>query len=363
MRVAIAGAGGIAFAAAAFLIENGHDPILWSPSGKRTTELAAGQPLTATGAVSGTYHPRVASSAAELVQGSDVILIALPAYGHRAVMDAVAPHVTDGQVVIISSHASFCALYLSKKFAERGVKAPIVAWGTTVTTGRQKSLTEVHISTVRGKIDMATVPLAASEQGLAMCQALFGDRFVQKDDLLAIALSNLNPQNHMGIALCNLTRMERGEAWGQHQNVTDAVGRLFEALDAERLRIAETFDLSVRTVREHYHFSYGVPMGPVGEMALKLHERGGGPMGPTTLDTRYVTEDAPFGLLPTVLLGKLTDAPARLHEAGLDIFSALYGRDFRQENDLLPELGLEALSKSDMQRLAREGWSSRSDLR
>jgi opine dehydrogenase len=40
---------------------------------------------------------------------------------------------------------------------------------------------------------------------------------VPRDDLLAIAVSNLNPQNHMGIALCNLTRMERGESWNQNE--------------------------------------------------------------------------------------------------------------------------------------------------
>lgn len=358
MRVAIAGAGGIAFAAAAILIENGHDPILWSPSGQRTRDLATGQALTATGAVSGTYHPKVASSASELVSGADAVLIALPAYGHRTVMDAIAPHLTDEQIVLISSHASFGALYLSKKLAERGTKTPIVAWGTTVTTGRQKSGTEVHISTVRNKVDIATVPLSSRERGLVMCRALFGDRFNERDDLLAIALSNLNPQNHMGIALCNLTRMERGETWGQHQNVTMAVGRLFEALDEERLNIARNFGLSVRTVREHYHFSYGVPMGPIGEMAQVLAERGGGPTGPATLDTRYVTEDVPFGLVPTVLLGQLTDSPATLHEAGINLFSTLYGRDFRNENDLLPELGLENLSRADLQALARGGWAN-----
>ena len=44
MRVAILGAGAIGFGGAAFLSERGHEPILWSPSGKRTVELAAGAP-------------------------------------------------------------------------------------------------------------------------------------------------------------------------------------------------------------------------------------------------------------------------------------------------------------------------------
>ena len=43
-----------------------------------------------------------------------------------------------------------------------------------------------------------------------MCRDAFGDRFVPRAGLAAIALSNLNPQNHLAIALCNLTRMELG---------------------------------------------------------------------------------------------------------------------------------------------------------
>ena len=35
-----------------------------------------------------------------------------------------------------------------------------------------------------------------------------------------------------------------------------------------------------------------------------------------------------------------------LHEAGIAMFSALYGHDFRSENDLLPALGLDGLSIS-----------------
>jgi hypothetical protein len=42
----------------------------------------------------------------------------------------------------------------------------------------------------------------------------------------------------MGIALGNMSRMERGEAWSQGQNVTPKIGRLLEELDRERLAIA-----------------------------------------------------------------------------------------------------------------------------
>ena len=356
MRVAILGAGSIAYGGAAFLSQQGHDPVLWSPSGKRAQALAGGESLIAKGAVEGRFSIAVAASCAEALEGAGVVFVALPANGHKLVMDAAAPHLKEGQTVIVSSHTSFSGLYLSKLLARRGVTVPIVAWSTTVTAGRQTSDTEVNVSVVRAKVDMAVLPVSAAAPALALCKALFGDRFNERPDMLAIALSNLNPQNHMGIALCNFTRMEKGEQWGQNANVTPAVGKLLQALDEERLTIAAAVGHKVRTIQEHYHLSFHVPPGTVGDMARAIVERGGDGKGPTTIETRYVLEDAPYGLWPTVLLGRLCGRPAPLHEAGVRVFSALYGRDLAAENDLLPELGLEGMKLDRLRAMVRDGW-------
>jgi len=356
MRVSILGAGAAACGAAAHLSVMGHDPMLWSPSGRSTQALAAGAPLRASGAIETSFHPRIAASAEDAVATADVVMLAMPGYAHKLAFDAIAPHLRDGQPVIVSSHASFGALYLSRLLAARKVRLPIIAWGTTLTTGRKASPTEVAVNSLRSKIDLATVPQSAAKEGLALCTALFGERFVDREGLLAIALSNLNPQNHLGIAVFNLTRMERGESWGQAENVTPAVGRVMEALDAERLAIAEAFGVSVRTIREHYAFSYQLPVASIAQMNAELHERGKGGFGPATLDTRYVLEDAPYGLLPTVLLGRLVGRPATLHEAGLTLLSAAYGRDFTRENELLPALGFDGMTREDLAARARDGF-------
>jgi opine dehydrogenase len=358
VAVGIAGAGAIAFGAAAFLESAGHRPILWSPSGEGTKRLAAGEKLVAKGAVEGTFRPGVASSAKDLAERTDVLMIALPAYGHKSVMDAVAPHIRSDHVVLISSHASFGALYLSRLLARRGIVVPIVAWGTTVTTGRRPSAAEASVNTVRSKVDICTVPAARSAEGLAVCRKLFGDRFVEREGLLALALSNLNPQNHLGIALCNMTRMEHGESWGQGLNVTPNVGRLLEALDRERLAIAEVLGLSVRTIFEHFHLSFHVPVDNISNMNQQMHREGRGGVGPATADSRYVTEDVPYGLLATVKLGALTGRPAKLHRAGIEIFSALYGRDFFSENQLLGALDLDSMSLDELKMLSRDGYAA-----
>lgn len=358
MRVGIVGAGSIAYGTAALVEQQGHKVTLWSPSGERTKALAAGEALVADGAIKGTFHPAVAASAAELVAGADVLVIALPAYGHKTVLDAIAPYATSQQTVVFSSHASFGALYLSRLLAERGVIATIVAWGTTAVTGRQQGPTSVNVNTVRKQVDLATVPASRSATGLAVCKDLFGDRFLDRGSLMAIALSNLNPQNHMGIALGNMTRMERGESWSQGQNVTPNVGRLLEDLDQERIAIATKLGLDVRNIFQHFHLSFHVPISSISQMNQEMHEAGNGGSGPTTADSRYVTEDVPFGLVMTAKIGRLAGYPAELHEAGVRIFSAMYGRDFTAENDLLSALELDAMSLEELKDLCHNGFAA-----
>jgi opine dehydrogenase len=357
MRVCILGAGSVAFGMAAYLAQAGHEPVLWSPSGNGTAGLALGAPLTSRNAVEGAFEVGTAATPDEAVSGAGAVVVALPAYGHRAVIEAVAPHLSPDQVVIFSSHASFGALYLSRLLAERGLVLPIVVWGTTLVTARKTGDTEVSVNTVRQKVDVATIPHSAAEQGHALCTMLFGDRFVPRDGLMAIALSNLNPQNHLGIALLNLTRMEKGETWGQGEHVTPAVGRVIEALDLERLAIAEALGLEVRTVQQHFSLSFHVPQDSVSAMNQEMHRQGRGGFGPTTAESRYVLEDVPFGLCCTVLLGRLVGRPAVLHEAGITLMSAAYGRDLAAINDLLPAAGIEAMPLEELLRTAANGYT------
>lgn len=357
MKVGIIGAGGIGFALAGFLIEAGHQAHLWSPSGQSTAALAAGAVLQVEGAFSGSYTPKIAASAAKAVTGMDAIIIAAPANAHRQLFDVITPHITAGQVVIISAHQAFGALYLARALAARGVRTPIVAWGTTVTTGSKIAADRVRISTVRAQVDMATLPADMAQKGLDCCRALFGDRFlVRKGGLMAVSLGNLNPQNHMALALTNLTRMERGEDWPQFHYYTPAVGKLIEALDAERLAIAAALDCETRSIFDHLHLSYHLPIAPVSDMLAMLYERGATSPGPTNLNTRYVTEDCPYGLVTTALLAAKSGVAAPLHVAGIDLFSALYGRDFRAENDLAAAIGLEDMPLAELQELVVNGY-------
>ncbi|QRM35150.1 NAD/NADP octopine/nopaline dehydrogenase family protein [Microvirga sp. VF16] len=301
----IVGCGGVALGYAAFLLKGGHQAIVWSPSGASARSLVD-QDLTVSGTLEGSFRIRVAQSPEELVSDAEVVIIAVPGYGHRSVMDAVIPFARGGQSFIVSAQLSLSGVYLQRHLTARGIQADVLAWATTVLMGRRTGSSSVAIGGIRSMLEIAALPAEAGERCLNLCRVLFGDRFRLVPDIFAIALGNLNPPIHLASALCNFTRIEKGEYWANYDGITPSVARLIEALDQERLELAKAYRVKVRTVQEHYCLSFGFDEGcSIAEMAAMVHTKRQGPPGPTSLSTRFVTEDVPFGIVPLVELAHL----------------------------------------------------------
>lgn len=338
MKVAILGAGGVALATAALLDQSGHQPLIWSPSGANTSGLDHIE-VEASGVISGCFDVQVAQTAEEALTQAKVVVVALPANGHRLVFDAILPYITDEHTLIISAQLSMGALYLASRLRKRCANPTIIAFATTVVMGRREDAFKVSVGGVRSLLEMAVLPQEQSKNALALCQNLFGDRFRLAENLTAIALSNLNPPIHMASALCNFTRIEKAEYWANYDAITPSVARLIEALDRERLAVAKAYGVQVRTVEDHYKLSFGFDGDlSVAEMAAAVHQKRKGPPGPTSLNTRFITEDVPFGIMQIIALADRKGVAVPLHKAGVVIICALYGRDFSSENDLLEEV-------------------------
>ena len=352
-RVAIVGAGPIARATAAYLVHHGHTAAIWSPSGKDAAPLLArggksGQGKIAyTGALSGEATVTILEQP-EAVGEYAVVIIALPGHAYTGVLPRVLPSIRADQLVIASGALSLMPLWIHER-AGNGLARPTVAsWGTTLGTARRVAHADVEISTIRSQFEVAAIPATAGTRVLALCQELFGDRFRLVTNILATALSNINPVAHAAEALPNLTRMERGEQWFLFECVTPAAARIAEAIDAERIAIARAYGLEVRSLAEHCHLSYHVPRGTIAEMFAAIHARDRAPAGPKTLEHRYILEDMPYGLVFYELLARAANVAVPVMSAAITFASAAYGRDFRSENALVADLGLDTIAPLDL---------------
>ena len=338
-RVGIVGSGAIALASAAWLHDAGHETTLWSPGGLGTVALRA-EPLQAVGVLQTSARIRIANDAAELCAGADVLLIALPVNAHRRVMDSLLPALRDGQVVIVSAMGSLSSLYLFERARQIGRNLTVASFGTTVLTARRESATQVRVMTRRASVGVSALPATRVQTMVELCTALFGDGFEAQANTLASALANTNPIAHVPLALFNWTRIERGEAWPQYHYMTPRVSAVIEQLDDERQALAHAFGLQVRTLAEHFTQSFGTTAQGLAATAAELHAKRGGPPGPTDLQTRYLTEDIPFGLVFGVALGDMAGAPMPATRMMIEVAALVSGHDFRPDNDLLLPLRL-----------------------
>jgi opine dehydrogenase len=183
----------------------------------------------------------------------------------------------------------------------------------------------------------------------ALVRELFGLDCPPATDALQVALANPNPISHGVLALTNLTRIELGESWPQFTMMTPAACRLMEALAAERDALAAAYGHELESLASCLHRANHVPVAPLAEMTARLAALRPDLLGPTTLDSRYVTEDAPYGLGFWLAIAAPKAVPMPATDAMLRLLELAWGRDLRR-NPLLDELDLAALP-----RLLREG--------
>ncbi|TGG95031.1 hypothetical protein E4656_00975 [Natronospirillum operosum] len=334
MKVSILGGGAVGITYAALLVNNGFEAMVYSES----SSAHAGNTIVE-GAVE--FHGSIpyTRSIETAVKHADVLLCARCAGGVQSLIEEILPYIAPHQTLIFSAELSLSSSYADMRLQSLGKRVPIISWSTTVATAQRLSANHVISGTLRSRIDYSVTSPHPANDSKALLESLFGPRFHPLPNALAVALSNLNPAIHLANSLANLTRIEKGERWDNYAGITPAVGRVIEALDGERMALAERFGFQVRDVFEHYLQTFpGLAPGSVSEMAARVSEKGPTALGPRSIDTRYLTEDIPYGLVPLVCLGEQAGVAMPLHNAGIRLACAYTGRDFFSENTMLPAI-------------------------
>jgi opine dehydrogenase len=110
------------------------------------------------------------------------------------------------------------------------------------------------------------------------------------------------------------------------------------ALQEERDRLAAALGLRVPMLAESLHRASGVPLRPLPEMGPSIAATGRSVNGPASMDTRYVTEDVPYGLAFYLWLAARQGIAMPRTEATVTVLEALWQRDLRS-NPVLDMIG------------------------
>lgn len=341
MNLSIIGTGGVALATAARLHQMGHSTIFVSLSGNGGKSFTTGR-VSAIGAIETDFPAHLATSTENALGQTDHVIVATSADRYSTALHAMLPHLEDRHNILVSGELSQFSGVLISECRKLGKSPSITSLATTLVTGRRGKGADVRIGLIRSEVLAYAAALNHQHNNIELWNSIFGGCLVECKSASRILLSNLNPIVHAPNALCNFTRIEKGEDWSNFGGITSGVANLLIALDEERIRIGKALGQDLISFKENFERANGfAPKMSLDAMAHNLCTRRNGlPKGPSDPTTRYVTEDVPFGLVVNERLGRLTQVETPISSAIITVFSTLYQRNFRSDNPFLELLDI-----------------------
>ena len=285
----------------------------------------------------------VGTDLATTLADRDVIMIVTTATGHRPLAERMAPHLRDGQVILLNPGRTFGALEVWRVLRERGCTADVIV-------GEANTLVYVSRASVPGRATIKavkrTVPVSAlfAHDTPYLLERIGGayPQFSAAASFLETSLGNIGAVFHPAITLLNRHRIAAGIPFDFYTaGVTRRTARFIAQVDDEVQALARALGSRALSVTEWLNSRYGIERADIYTM-LQSNPSYQNIKAPTTLDHRYLWEDIPTGLVPisavACALGIETPAIDRLIAEG----SRTLGTDFRKEGRTLARLGLSA---------------------
>ena len=356
MKVAILGGGNGGQTMAAELTLAGHEVALCEHP-RFEAGIAAARTLggiTLSGPTANNVEPgfaRVATittDVAQAVSSARVIMVVMSAAGHRWFMEAMAPLLEDGQIVVFNP-GYFATLEFATYLRRTQPQKPVILAETEslIYATRISGPAQVQVAAVKGELRYATLPARRMQEAHAIVRQLY-PQFAPDINVLATSLNNINYINHPTSALLNASRIEQiGPYRYSAYDVTPSVARVMEAVDEERMNLAAALGLeriSAPMMLQRFYGARGDDIYSTITDAYAYKDM----MSPASLRYRYVTEDIPFGFVPMASLGLQLGVPTLAIDTMINLASLVNEEDYRAIGRNAERLGIQGLNASQI---------------
>jgi len=353
MRVAVLGAGNGGLASAFDFAQHGHEVSLFATPefGTNVVAVNAAGGIMARGDLEGFAPVRYAGhDAAEAMAGAELVVLVGPAYSTEPLAAEAGRHLTNGMAVLVCPGSCAGAIAF-KRAAGLELEDTRCVVGETHTLPYAVRVTEPGVVNVFLKLTtgvyLAGLPRAGTDRLYDLVKGVW-PAVEKAESVFQTTLQNGNPVIHPAVTLLNTGLLERtgGGFLFYEEGVTEAVGRLIEAVDEERQAIAHALGVTILSdpalgVRQGYmleeNYSTGYSTAP-GFLGIGAQSR---------LDHRYLTEDVGYSLCFLADLAARLAVPTPVIDGVITIASVVLARDFRGEavrtmrtlglDDLAPE--------------------------
>jgi hypothetical protein len=339
--LAICGGGNAGHALTVVASQNFDGEVHWLVSTPEKAEslraTVAAEGLRSTGVIAGAADrlTRISADPAEIIPNADVVIVAVPAFAHAAVLTHIVPHLKETVLVgclPTRGGFEFDARRLIPGIDPNGSRAVFglqtLPWSTRIV----KPGAIVNFGAVKAKVLMASMPGAQAPEIASVLTQLLGLDVVPTSGFLNMTLGNPGQFIHPGL-MFSLFRSWSGEEYEQgriplfYADVSDETGEFVEELSQEAIAVARALERlsggrldagGVHSVHEWLRMSYPTQTedtstvgscfrtGPLQVREAPMRKTGQGTFIPN-FEYRYLTEDVPYGLVVTRSLAQIVE--------------------------------------------------------
>ncbi len=352
MKIAIIGAGNAGVATAADLSIKGHSVSLVKSSDSLHNEnfnyLLQNNGKVVLNDMDGRKEGfiREVTYDFSVISDAEVVMVYVQTNYHEAIVERIIPHLRDKQIVLFNP-GYFVTAYMLKHGAFERADITVVEAESSFIDCRISEPGQVKVGFRNVRNPLGIYPSANYDAAVEKLQQL-GFPYVYYRDIVSAALHNPNMIVHTVGAVMSIPMIDReGKNFCMyHSAFTEHVWNILEQLDKEKMDILERMGHPRLPYVEACKFRNSLDDGEDAKQvffnyaAMPTRAK-----APDKVDSRYITEDVPQGLVMLESLGATLDIPTPVCSSLINLASASLNRDFRAVGRTLETLGVENIRK------------------
>jgi opine dehydrogenase len=289
----------------------------------------------------------------EAIKDVEIIMVVVPATAHRYIAETIAPHLQDGQFIILNPGRTFGALEFKQILNHKNVKADVIIAETQtfIYASRAIGPGQAKIFRIKNSIPVASIRAHLIPEVLKKLRIAF-PQFVAGDNIFKTSLDNIGAIFHPTLCVLNAGWIEDDSEFQFYiQGATRSVCNVLEKVDQERVHVAEALGIRALTARDWLYLAYSAS-GRDLYHSMQINHGYRGIKAPTQLNMRYITEDVPTSLVPISSIGDKFGVPTPTINSIIDLASILTGTDYRANGRTTKQLKIDDYSLKDLRLLA-----------
>ncbi|NLK28245.1 MAG: NAD/NADP octopine/nopaline dehydrogenase [Clostridiales bacterium] len=275
---------------------------------------------------------------------SEIVIIYIQTNYHEDLIKRIKPYLRDGQILLINP-GYLSTAYVLKHCSD--IDLTIVEAQSSFVDCRIHEPGNIKIGFRNVRNPLGIYPAKHAKRAKEKLNQL-GYPFVYLPSVIEAALHNPNLIVHTVGAIMSIPRIEKtkGDYCMYHEVFTPSVWRILEALDKEKMDVIEKLGSKRISYVEACKFRNTLDDSrDAKEVFFWYASMPTRAKGPIVVDSRYISEDVPQGLVMLETLGAKLKVPTPICTALIEIASAALGRNLRSEGRTIESLGEEILEQ------------------